>query len=379
MKSTIATKKIKILIFAKEWQLGGVATELGLLLPYLNKHYEVSLLAYAKLGEISVTEFTQTCFLFNNVPSWPRLILNLNRIKNTFLNLNPDMIITIDHPPTLMLWIINHVFRKRLPYVVSQHLAIDYFFCFRHTSINLIRNYLIKLSYREALAIQSVSTHLKKYLISLGIAREKIKVIPSSYSPKQISRTIKKRLKTKIQLSLNLLYLGRFSPEKNLDIVLKVFSLIPHPFAKKLTLIGDGPLRAILEKSRRQSRLLRNRLVITKLVQTPYRSLAAADILLLFSRAEASPHVLIEAMAVGTPFLTTLPHLRRELHCHPGCIVDSKDPEKISQRIQALARQPKLRRQISSLNLQRVKNFQIDVNARKHLQLLRSLLTQIKP
>ena len=90
-----------------------------------------------------------------------------------------------------------------------------------------------------------------------------------------------------------LLYVGRLAPEKNLKLVIQTYNNLKrsHPDIK-LVLVGDGPMRAVLEKD--------NPEVIFAGFQTG-KSLAqhyaSADIFLFASQTETFGNVTLEAMA----------------------------------------------------------------------------------
>ena len=100
-----------------------------------------------------------------------------------------------------------------------------------------------------------------------------------------------------------LVYVGRLSVEKNLDVLFRQFS-VAHDIVPDLhlMLIGDGPMAKELPKLARQLRV-EKRVHFVGVVS--YDSvgdfLAAADIFVTASVTEVHPLTLIEAMAAGLP------------------------------------------------------------------------------
>lgn len=99
--------------------------------------------------------------------------------------------------------------------------------------------------------------------------------------------------------SLLLGFVGRFSPEKNVDFIIKVFSelLIQNPEAR-LMLVGDGDEKQVLENLAEQLGV-KDKIIFAGIRQDIDYIMSALDILLLPSEFEALPVVLVEAQASG--------------------------------------------------------------------------------
>ena len=119
-----------------------------------------------------------------------------------------------------------------------------------------------------------------------------------------------------------LLYAGRLSPEKNLEVLADVLDAIPEA---RLALVGDGPARADLEQlfaSRRATFLgfLHGEELAT--------AFASADLFTMPSRTETLGFVVLEAMASGCPVLAAraggIPDL--VAHDETGFLFDPERP-----------------------------------------------------
>jgi glycosyltransferase involved in cell wall biosynthesis len=93
---------------------------------------------------------------------------------------------------------------------------------------------------------------------------------------------------------------GRFSHEKGFDLLLKcmrfVREAVPSAF---LTLVGDGPDLAMLKTLQRELGL-DSCVRFVGARENPYSYIKYADVLVLPSRCEALPNVVLEAIALGT-------------------------------------------------------------------------------
>lgn len=373
MKNYSSPGQPKILVLAKEWQLGGVAREFNNLLPHLRSHSQVSLLSYCRIGQPSTVGFHQAVFLARRPPRWRELFHLWFKLRRVIVKAKPDLVIAVDHPTAIMFWSICWSLKHRTPWIISHHLANDYFFRLPWYPPNLVRSLLIRFSYRKADAIQTVSYHLKHWLVALGIPARKVVVVPSSYSVKQLPKLKTSAKKYVGGEPLRLLYLGRLSEEKNLRLVIETFRQLPKTVADHLNLVGSGPQQQPLQ-TLIDGYGLADRITFRSPVASPYQALARADLLLLLSRAEASPHVLIEAMVSGVPFITSLPHLQRELGAHRECFMTTTDPKLVARKIVDLSRQTSLYRKIVQYNRRAVKTFASDLMAAKHQELFERVL-----
>ena len=102
-----------------------------------------------------------------------------------------------------------------------------------------------------------------------------------------------------------LLYLGRLSEEKGVDLLIDAWSLVADDNPKwTLQIVGDGPQADVL---RRQASDLvgADRIQWRSSVTSPQDVLLRADLLVLPSRTEGLPLVLAEAQACAVPVLAT--------------------------------------------------------------------------
>jgi len=104
-----------------------------------------------------------------------------------------------------------------------------------------------------------------------------------------------------------LLYVGRLTRIKRLDVLVKAFALMSRVRDDaRLVIVGDGPERAKIERLA-QSLDLREKVTMTG--EQPNRLavalMAESDMLVLSSDNEGTPVVIIEALSVGTPVIST--------------------------------------------------------------------------
>jgi glycosyltransferase involved in cell wall biosynthesis len=162
------------------------------------------------------------------------------------------------------------------------------------------------------------------------VASRKIRVIPTGVPVERFSPAdgeARRRARAQFSLPADVpvaLYLGALSPEKNVGLALEAVSLVPD---LHLLVVGDGPERQELQT--RLSRLAPERVHLAGPTEHPESPLAAADVVVLPSRTEGLPAVLIEAGLCGLPVVTTDVGFVREIvvDSSTGFVVPSGDTD----------------------------------------------------
>jgi glycosyltransferase involved in cell wall biosynthesis len=96
---------------------------------------------------------------------------------------------------------------------------------------------------------------------------------------------------------------GRLAPGKGVEDLVRAFAASAAP-EDRLTLVGDGPLRAAVERTVAEVGATQQ-VVIAGALADPAPLLAGADMVVVPSRSEGMPNAALEALAVGTPVLAT--------------------------------------------------------------------------
>lgn len=106
---------------------------------------------------------------------------------------------------------------------------------------------------------------------------------------------------------------GRLTEQKDFPTLLRAFDRIKNEVAGELWILGEGPLRASLEREI-TALGLSERVRLPGFVKNPFAFMARASTFVLSSRWEGFGNVITEAMACGTPVISTeCPHGPREI------------------------------------------------------------------
>jgi glycosyltransferase involved in cell wall biosynthesis len=205
------------------------------------------------------------------------------------------------------------------------------------------RRGMIVWALRRSAAVVAVSEALKSQLVRLGIAEERIAVIPNGVDAARFTPMDRGEARRAVSLpegGRRVVFIGHLTDIKGVRVLLDAMARLPADV--RLTLVGDGDLRAALEAKAAQPPL-RGRVQFAG--ARPHGEVPlwinAADVCCLPSFSEGCPNAAVEALACGRPVIATsvggLPELLRR--ADQGTLVPPGDPAALAQALaQALAR-----------------------------------------
>lgn len=176
------------------------------------------------------------------------------------------------------------------------------------------------------------SIFIKKELERKGI--KNVEYVPNGVDIKKFSRGNGKRIRKKFKIKANeniVLYLGRLAKEKNIDLLIKAFSLLKDKDIK-LMIAGTGPEE---EKLKKLAKKLNVNVIFTGFVDDKEIAdyYAACDIFCFPSSFETQGIVAIEAMAAGKGVLGLNSMALKELINGKNGMLFKKDPIDLSEKI----------------------------------------------
>lgn len=285
---------------------------------------------------------------------------------------NPDIIHI--HTPTLLGWegvICGKVLK--VPVVGTYHTLVPDFL--KHSPIPKLGDYEItkKIAwkytnkfYEKCDVVTTPSEAMKKELIKNGL-KGKIEVVSNGVDLSLFHKRKRKSDRFKI------LYLGRISYEKNIDVVMKAVA----EFAKKnrgfeFLVVGLGPdlenMKSLAEK-----------LEILKFVRFPGPAknietpeiYSNSNIFVTASTIETEGIVILEAMACGLPIIgvnaRAIPDLiKNEKN---GFVVNPGDYYSMAKHISEICNDKRLGVKIGKNNMKEVKNYEIKKSVSKMLRI----------
>jgi glycosyltransferase involved in cell wall biosynthesis len=195
---------------------------------------------------------------------------------------------------------------------------------------------------------------LKRIMVAEhGVPSERIAVIPNSvdlnfFEPDFTERNDK-----------CVLYMGRFVEDKDpLNMVEALIRVAENNDEAQFRLYGNGHLRSEAELLIQQ-RGFQDRITIKPAISDVRTAMRNAAIFILPSLREASPNVIIEAMAMGLPVIATrvggIPEL--VVHGQTGLLVDPANPAELAEAIIELLKNPIGAREMGRRGRERVEKF----------------------
>jgi glycosyltransferase involved in cell wall biosynthesis len=192
------------------------------------------------------------------------------------------------------------------------------------------------------------SGHYRDCWIDRGIAPEKIAILPRGldtdlFHPMRRDRAFWKKYGSWEGKTI-LLYVGRISKEKDLDVIVGAFRRsTPHQFPVQLVFVGDGPYVGELRQALPEA-CFTGSLSGAELA-TAY---ASADLFLFPSTTDTYGNVVVEAHASGLPTIVSDTGGPRELveHNVNGLITKGLDVEDFARAVCRLVEDAPLRKQL---------------------------------
>ena len=200
----------------------------------------------------------------------------------------------------------------------------------KESMLNGLRLWYGKKVLLTTTSIRVVSERVKRSIVKLGVADDRVTVLPIAVALEEFLE-VGERRSVNIKPARKFIFLGRFSPEKNLLLLLESFALVVKEIADvKLELVGQGRQKAeLLEKVKDLG--LEDSVVFTDWTDNISNKLSTADVLVLVSKHEGYALVLIEAMAAGLPVVTT------DVGCVGEFVSDGKEGRVVSDTKESIA------------------------------------------
>jgi glycosyltransferase involved in cell wall biosynthesis len=262
---------------------------------------------------------------FLNIAHWPAFLAYLIQQHGVSILWQVGSTYTYDLLPDL----------KRL---FPQLAAVDLLFnTIGHTANHLNYNYLIDHVITE-------HTGMKEWLIERGVQEDRISVIPNGVDLEVFSPRPKRDWRTRALRSRGdghfvAGFLGRLSEEKAPDVFLEIAArLADHPFIEFLV-CGSGAMEPVLRKDAEERGLAGVHFLG---VVSTCDFLPCCDVVVVCSRLDGRPNIVMESMAMGIPVVASavggipemMPPGEKDLLCEPA------KPDAFAAAILLLERDP---------------------------------------
>lgn len=217
--------------------------------------------------------------------------------------------------------------------------------------------------------VLTVSDDLAAKLRSIGVKAQQIDVVPLGVD------TAEPRDRSQVRSIPRVLFVGSLIRRKAVDTLIRALQHVPSG-SMEVEIIGDGPERKHLEEMAHATSVP----VIFRGAMPPHEvssALANTDCLVLPSRSEGRPVVVMEAMAAGLPVVASDIPGTRELvsHGETGLLFQLDDAQGLADTLSQLAADPTMRDRLGAAGRQSLTDRGLtgQAAAERHLAVYRSV------
>ncbi len=270
-----------------------------------------------------------------------KLLFPCSLIKR-ILQDNPTTIMTTSNDIACITILINLFFKKKINLIISHHLSLSEPIrkapIIKKLKLLAIKQ-IMKLLYPYANSIIAVSRGVADDIAkTLAFPQHKIHVIYNPIITKDFNLKINDEpppLSCFTNGRPTIIFVGRISPEKRLDIILSAASKVSHILPINLLIVGDGSSLNWTKKQIAENDI-EDISFITSFVENPLPLIRNSQVLILASDYEGFGNVLVEAMACKTQVISTdCPYGPSEIlgKGRYGQLIPRNDPDALASAI----------------------------------------------
>lgn len=302
--STLSPRRCShIAIFLPDLR-GGGAERLQLILAeeFLRRGYRVDFVLLRSEGE-----------LLEIAPAGARIVgLGARRIREGFVPLvrylrseRPDVLLAAMWPLTAMAPIAARLSGAKPRLVVSEHSNLTQSAAVRGPS-DIANRRLGRWLYGAADAVVAVSQGVKDDLVArTGVRPARVRVIHNpARKPDPAAEGNRELLSWWKARESAIIGVGALKPAKDYPTLIRAFARVAERRDARLLILGEGQLRPDLEQLAADLGVS-DRVRLPGAVLDPYPYMREADLFVLSSAWEGFGNVIVEALAVGTPVVST--------------------------------------------------------------------------
>jgi glycosyltransferase involved in cell wall biosynthesis len=272
---------------------------------FLRNNYQVDFVLKKKGGEY-LSKVPKQIKVYDLGAS--RLIASLLPLVSYLQKYKPDILISGLELPNTIALISSLISHHKPKVIISIHNIVDSSFEKRNLKYGielLIQRLLFPKADVVICVSNGVAEDAQQYF---NLPSEKVRII---YNPVDIDKV---RSKSKEKIGDRFIFdeantyfiigVGRLTPRKDFSTLIRAFNIAHHQVPSKLIIFGEGEQRQELEELVQNLGLI-DQVILPGYVPNPYIYMAHSDVLVVSSVEEGFGLVIIEALAVGCPVVST--------------------------------------------------------------------------
>lgn len=317
-----------------------------------------------------------------------RAVFKIRRIINKE---NPDVILSFLNRVNICVALANLISRGDARLILSEHTTSSVQLAqeshIGSTKLQRIMAYaasrtigfLMKVFYPRADRIVAVSEGVKMDLVkNFGLPREKIEVIYNYVNIARVQRLARQEVTEHSWFSYDtpiIICVGHLTGGKGQRYLLEAFKTVRQQLSCRLLLLGEGPKEKDLIRLAADLQIPED-VAFLGFQTNPFKFMARAKVFVLPSLYEGFPNILLEAMACGTPVVSTdCPSGPNEIieNGVTGILVPMKDAEALASALLTLLENEDLARSMSAAALKGIERYSVKHLARRYSELFRTV------
>jgi len=209
--------------------------------------------------------------------------------------------------------------------------------------------------------LQSTRLYQMLYRMKRGLTIENAVQVPDSrWAPRQ-----EKAIGRPVQL----LYVGRLTAQKNVGVLIEALAKLPKNMNWELCVFGAGELKSELENMVYENRL-DQRISFLGFSENVQQHMREADCLIIPSLYEGMPNILLEALAVGVPVISSDILAARSVVRAAGIVTwfNPKSPDSLMEALSRSISSPGFRNGTTAVGDDFLANYSVENMSAKYLK-----------
>ncbi|AUA58768.1 Probable poly(glycerol-phosphate) alpha-glucosyltransferase [Achromobacter spanius] len=244
-----------------------------------------------------------------------------------------------------------------------------------------LKCWLVSQTYRRHDAVVGVSRGVKEDLVSMfPPLRGKVHTIYNGVPLDNVRRQGAQRTEGDGAAPYHVVAVGRLEAVKDYATLIDAAALLDDP-GIAFTILGEGSEHAALQK-RIDERASRSPVTLAGHIDNPFPVIASAGAFALTSIRESFGNVLVEALCLGVPVISTdCPHGPAEIldAGRYGLLVPVGDAAALADAVRRLAYDAKMREQLAAQGPERADAFSLERHCRNVIALFQPLMQRGTP